>query len=144
MEWMRKFRDGARRIKQRTVAAGRKGLLPRLRYQSYLEWKRMTFPLILSLLSHNLTNCKCYAYRSVCPLGYTRLLRYQHFFCYCNFANHETKELFVLTANRSLVGTFINNKWRIAIALQAYPRSVLWKWNGNIERNCWESQLSRG
>ena len=27
------------------------------------------------------------------------LLVYQHFFCYCNFANHETKEQFVLTAN---------------------------------------------
>ena len=27
--------------------------------------------------------------------------------CYCNFANHETKEFFVLTANRTLVGTLI-------------------------------------
>ena len=36
------------------------------------------------------------------------LLVSQHAFCYnCNFANHETKELFVLTVNRSLVGTLI-------------------------------------
>ena len=53
------------------------------------------------------------------------LLVYQHFFCYCNFANHETKELFVLTANGSLVGTLIT----IIIILKSNlsGNTILWR-----------------
>ena len=32
---------------------------------------------------------------------------YKQFFCYLNFANHRTKESFVSTANKPLVGTLM-------------------------------------
>ena len=53
------------------------------------------------------------------------LLVYQHFFCYCNFTNHETKELFVLTANGSLVGTLITIIIILKSNLSGNP--ILWR-----------------
>ena len=43
---------------------------------------------------------------------------YKQFFCYLNFANHITKESFVLAASRSLVGTLMTiGDVRVSIAI---------------------------
>ena len=44
---------------------------------------------------------------------------YKQFFCYLNFANHRTKESFVSTANKPLVGTLMTiGDVTVSIAIQ--------------------------
>ena len=49
---------------------------------------------------------------------------YKQFFWYLNFANHRTKESFVSTANKPLVGTLMT------IGDATVSIAIAWKWHG--------------